>query len=65
MKTSFKRPACATPDIVVEPEEVSPQKESIAVASPEKVDHDDTGSLGFPRVLVQRQLEKASFGVKE
>lgn len=56
MKTSFTKPAPATPEIVAEPEVVTPQNESAAVASPEKVDHDDAGALGFPHKPVEGEI---------
>jgi hypothetical protein len=56
MKTSFKKPVITTLEIVVEPEEVRPRTESAAVASPEKVDHDDAGTLGFPRNPVEGEI---------
>jgi len=56
MRTSFKTPATATPEIVAKPEEVVPQHKSVAVASPEKVDHDDAAALGFPHKPVEGEI---------
>lgn len=56
MKTSFARPATATPEVVAEPEVVIPQNENAAVASPEKVDHDDVTTLGFPHKPVEGEI---------
>lgn len=56
MKTSFTKPAPATPEIVAEPEVVTSQNKSTALASPEKVDHDDAGALGFPHKPVEGEI---------
>jgi hypothetical protein len=56
MKTSFAKPATATPEVVAEPEVVIPQNENAAVASPEKVDHDDVTTLGFPHKPVEGEI---------
>ncbi len=56
MKTSFTKPAPATPAIVAEPEEVVPQNTSAAVLSPEKVEHDDASALGFPRNPIEGEI---------
>lgn len=56
MKTSFVKPAPATPEIVAEPEVVTPQNKSVTVASPDKVEHDDAGALGFPHKPVEGEI---------
>ena len=56
MKTSFQKPAAATPEIVAEPEVVTPQNNNVAVASPDKVDHDDVTTLGFPHNAVEGEI---------
>lgn len=56
MRTSFAKPATATPETVAEPEVVTPQNENAAVASPEIVGHDDVAALGFPHKPVEGEI---------
>lgn len=56
MKTSFARPATATPEVVAEPEVVTPQNENEAVVIHEESDHDDVATLGFPHKPVEGEI---------